>query len=477
MSSSDAMPDAEDQHIEWKEIWRDDCLRWICGFANSGGGSLHIGRDDQGRIVGLSDAKRLLEEIPNKARDLLGILVSVNLRKENGLPWLEIAVDSYPHPISYRGHYFVRSGSTLQELKGPALDRFLLRRHGRTWDSVPVPGVKIANLSASAIRRFRGLARAAGRIAPEDMRSSKATLVEKLQLAEGTYLKRAAVLLFHEDPEKFITGAFVKIGYFRSESDLAYHDTLHGDLFSLAARTIDLLQTKYLKAAITYRGIQRIERYPVPDAALRESILNALVHRDYAVPAPIQIRVYANRLSIWNPCSLPEGWTLKKLLGPHSSAPHNPAIAHVFFRSGEIETWGRGIQRILTACREAETPKPRFTLEPTGLWTEFPFAPSYLQEIHSTEPGSPPVTGQVSEQVSEQVAMFLRACVSSPKSKRELLDLAGLSDAYLNYKRHILPLLQLGLIKRTIPEKPNSRLQKYRLTEKGRALAGKAVSQ
>ena len=248
------------------------------------------------------------------------------------------------------------------------------------------------------------LARAAGRIAPEDMRSSKATLVEKLQLAEGTYLKRAAVLLFHEDPEKFITGAFVKIGYFRSESDLAYHDTLHGDLFSLAARTIDLLQTKYLKAAITYRGIQRIERYPVPDAALRESILNALVHRDYAVPAPVQIRVYANRLSIWNPCSLPEGWTLKKLLGPHSSAPHNPAIAHVFFRSGEIETWGRGIQRILTACREAETPKPRFTREPTGLWTEFPFAPSYLQEIHSTEPGSPPVTEQVSEQVAGQVA-------------------------------------------------------------------------
>ncbi len=122
MSSSDIMPDAEDQHIEWKEIWRDDCLRWICGFANAGSGSLHIGRDDQGRIVGLSDAKRLLEEIPNKARDLLGILVSVNLRKENGLPSLEIAVDSYPHPISYRGHYFVRSGSTLQELKGPALE-------------------------------------------------------------------------------------------------------------------------------------------------------------------------------------------------------------------------------------------------------------------------------------------------------------------------------------------------------------------
>ena len=313
------------------------------------------------------------------------------------------------------------------------------------------------------------------------MRSSKATLVEKLQLAEGTYLKRAAVLLFHEDPEKFITGAFVKIGYFRSESDLAYHDTLHGDLFSLAARTIDLLQTKYLKAAITYRGIQRIERYPVPDAALRESILNALVHRDYAVPAPVQIRVYANRLSIWNPCSIPEGWTLKKLLGPHSSAPHNPTIARVFFRSGEIEAWGRGIQRILTACREAETPKPRFTLEPTGLWTEFPFAPSYLQEIHSTEPGSPPVAGEVAGQVTGQVEAWigsiLVAAAHSPLKSSEIQTITGIKHRETFQRNYLDFLLMEGLIERTIPEKPNSRLQKYRLTEKGRELAGKTVSQ
>ena len=132
----------------------------------------------------------------------------------------------------------------------------------------------------------------------------------------------------------------------------------------------------------------------------------------------MQIRVYANRLAIWNPCSLPEGWTLKKLLGPHSSAPHNPAIAHVFFRSGEIETWGRGIQRILTACSEAETPKPRVTLEPTGLWTEFPFAPSYLQTIDATDPKQSS-TGR--HEVTAQVGTLLRV-VSGENSREEIQE-------------------------------------------------------
>jgi len=236
----------ENQHLEWKETWRDEFLRHICGFANAEGGILHIGRDDQGTVVGLPDAAKLLEDIPNKVRDVLGILVAVNLRREAGAEYLEIVVDAYPNPISYRGHYFQRSGSTLQELKGAALDRFLLRRQGRTWDGVPVPGVKITRLSGAAIRQFRDLARTSGRIDPADLRSSKAALIEKLQLTEGTYLKRAAVLLFHDDPEKFVTGAFVKIGFFRSDSDLAYHDMIQGGLFTQVAKTLDLVRTRAL---------------------------------------------------------------------------------------------------------------------------------------------------------------------------------------------------------------------------------------
>ncbi|MDP1526470.1 MAG: ATP-binding protein [Rhodocyclaceae bacterium] len=104
----------EHQNVEWKQSWRDECLRWICGFANADGGVLVIGRDDRGEAVGVAEAARLLEEIPNKVRDLLGIMVEVHLRRERSLELLEITVESYPNPISCRGEYYVRSGSTNQ---------------------------------------------------------------------------------------------------------------------------------------------------------------------------------------------------------------------------------------------------------------------------------------------------------------------------------------------------------------------------
>lgn len=323
----------ESQNLEWKESWKDDHRRWVCGFANAQGGKLVIGRNDKGKAVGLKDARKLLEDLPNKIRDLLGIIVEVNLVADGSQGTLEILVEQHTHPISYRGHYYQRSGSTLQELKGTALDRFLLGRQGRTWDSVPVPQLKFEKLSEQAIRAFRTLASRSGRLDEAALAEANEGLLDKLRLFDGGYLLRAAALLFHPEPDRFFTGASVKIAYFRSASELSYQDELHGDLFSQVRNTIDLLRTKYLKAAITYEDIQRIETFPVPAAALREAILNALVHRDYAVPAPVQIRVYRDKLSIWNPAVLPEGWTLDHLRGPHSSRPHNPIVANAIGKS------------------------------------------------------------------------------------------------------------------------------------------------
>ena len=395
---------------------------------------MEIGRNDSGVIVGLADAPKLPEDLPNKIRDLLGILVAVNLHHADGKAWLVIEVDPYPNPISYRGHYYMRSGSTLQELK------------------------------------------------------------------------RAALLLFHADPERFVTGAFVKIGYFRSASDLAYHDEVHGNLFEQTAQTIDLVRTKYLKAAITYQGIQRIERYPVPNAALREAILNALVHRDYAVGAPVQIRVYENRLKIWNPAVLPEGWTLEHLLADHASSPYNPFLANAFFRAGEhrmrqhrgslpqaarrarraqrarqIETWGRGIQRIFEACREAGVPEPIIEYKPNDLWIEFPFSPEYLKTIAPTssaqggaqsgarsEAQSRPESRPESRLDSPLAVKVMELLLEANAGKAQLAKQLGHKSVSGELKKQITNLLTLEFIEMTLPDIPNSRLQKYRLTDLGR---------
>ncbi|MEP7271607.1 MAG: Fic family protein, partial [Acidobacteriota bacterium] len=420
------------------------------------GGVLVIGRDDKGKAVGLPDAQRLLVELPNKIRDLLGVVAEVNLRTERGNDYLEIVTPAYPNPISYRGHYYQRSGSTLQELKGAALDRFLLRRYGRTWDGSPVPGVAVADLSPPALARFRSLAARSGRLDAAALAEADAGLLEKLKLTEGSYLKRAAVLLFHPDPLWFVTGAFVKLGFFRSESDLAYHDEIVGDLFSQVRQTQDLLFTKYLKAAVTYEDIVRVERFPVPREALREAVLNALIHRDYAVPAPVQIRVYDERLVLVNPAVLPDGWTQASLLAPHYSHPFNPDIANAFFRAGEIEAWGRGIQRIFDACQKEGAPEPVLRFEASGLWIEFPCAQAYLNAIRGDV--TPQVTPQVTPEVTPEVRLVT---VMSGEQTRQALQIAlGLKDDEHFRKAYLLPALANGLIEMTIPDKPNSRLQK-----------------
>lgn len=249
----------EHQHVEWKESWRDDYLRWICGFANADGRVLVIGRNNRGVLTGLPNAAKLLEDLPNKVRDILGNMVEVNLREgsgdESGREYLEIVVEPYPYPISFKGEYHYRSGSTKQELKGAALDRFLLRKQGRHWDGVPLPGFAVGDLSAQALRGFRARAAKSKRLSAELLAEADAVLLDKLRLFDQTYLKRAAVMLFHDEPERVVTGAFVKIGYFRPDSDLLYHDEVHGNLLDQVAKTIDLLLTKYLRAGISYDGV------------------------------------------------------------------------------------------------------------------------------------------------------------------------------------------------------------------------------
>ena len=374
---------SEGQHLEWKASWRDDHLKSVCAFANADGGVLEIGRDDEGAVVGIGvrERRRLLEELPNKLRDLLGIVAAMGVEEADGVHYLRIVVEPYPVAISYRGIYYQRSGSTNQMLRGPALDRFLLGKTGRCWDGMPDPRVALDDLDPAAIAGFRKRAGKEGRLAENLLDEDDAGLIEKLRLTDGDYLTKAAVLLFDRDPERFVAGVHVKVGYFANEWDVRFHDVISGDLFTQVDKTMEVLLFKYLKAGISYDGIYRIERYPVPEPALREALLNAVVHRDYAVPAPIQIRVHDDRLRIYNPGSLPEGWTLEKLLGPHPSQPYNPDIANAFFRAGEIETWGRGIDRVVRACRRAGAPEPKIRLEPGGLWFEFRFSDDYLESV------------------------------------------------------------------------------------------------
>ena len=152
------------------------------------------------------------------------------------------------------------------------------------------------------------------------------------------------------------------------------------------------LRLKYLKAWISYEGLQRVETYPVPEAALREAILNAVVHKEYASAIPVQISVYADKMMIWNPGQLPAAWTIARLLGKHPSEPFNPNIANAFFRARLIESWGRGVERIMQACDAAGVPAPEFRQEAGGMWTIFGFAQQPDTTLITTQETTPITT-------------------------------------------------------------------------------------
>ncbi|MDR2770453.1 MAG: putative DNA binding domain-containing protein [Clostridiales Family XIII bacterium] len=350
----------ESQIIEWKESWRDEHLKWICAFANTQGGTLIIGKNDKGNIVGLGNTEKLLEDIPNKIRNALGIVPSVNLLNENGKYYISIGIASYDYPVSYHGKFYIRSGSTTQELGGNELTNFVLRKYGKTWDSITEPQVSVSQLDTTAFRKFREKALAAERLKKVDLEINDGTLLDSLMLTEGGNLTRAAILLFHDNPERYVFGAFVKVGYFDNDADLRYQDEVHGPLITMADRVVEIIYQKYFKGIISYEGLQRIEDFPVPRPAMREAVLNAIVHRDYTTGIPIQIKIFKDRVIIYNDGRLPENWTISDLLSTHRSRPHNPKIANTFFRSGMIETWGRGIERITTTCKDAGKREPLF---------------------------------------------------------------------------------------------------------------------
>ena len=188
--------------------------------------------------------------------------------------------------------------------------------------------------------------------------------------------------MFHPTPENFVTGAYVKIGFFESDSELIFQDEVHGNLFEQVEKTIDLLFTKYIKAIISYEGIHRVETYEYPKDALREALLNAIAHKDYSSGIPIQISVYKDKIMFWNDGQLPENWTVENLLAKHSSKPYNPDIANAFFRVGYVESWGRGITKMKTECEKADLPIPTYKYEASDFWVEFRkdiFSESYLE--------------------------------------------------------------------------------------------------
>lgn len=237
---------SERQNIEYKESWRDEYLKWICGFANAQGGRIYIGIDDNQQVVGVADTKRLMEDIPNKIVNYLDIVADVNLLHKEDKDYIEIAVQPCNLPIAYHGIYHYRSGSTKQELKGAALQQFLLRKMGHSWDDIENERATLDDIDRQAIDFFLRKAVDAGRMPVDSLNETTEKVLSNLNLIGGEgKLRNAALLLFGKNPAKFFTSVQFRIGRFgRDEADLMFQDVVDGNIIQMTDRVIEVLKSK-----------------------------------------------------------------------------------------------------------------------------------------------------------------------------------------------------------------------------------------
>ncbi len=351
----------ESQMVEYKQQWDDKYLRYISGFANAQGGTLFIGVDDNGEVAGLSNAAYLLETIPNKAVQATGIAPAVEILTKNDKEYIAIHIQPSEQPVSCHGKFYLRSGSTLQELNGIALSDFLLKRSHRTYDMHIEEEATMSDISDEAVRYFVERAIEAKRLDASARQESKETILRKLGLSnEQGQLTFAALMLFSNRMDYYCPTAIYRIGRFgASQADLIFDDNISCPLIMMPERVMRTLRSRYLVPIMQFVGLDRKEPLEIPEEALREIICNAIIHKDYRSTF-IQMRVWADKIELWNPGGLPEGFTVETLMQPHESVQRNELIAKVFFLAGFIENWGRGYEKIKSGFEAESLQVPRF---------------------------------------------------------------------------------------------------------------------
>lgn len=535
----------ESQQIEWKWSWQDEYLKWLCGYANTDGGVLYIGVNDDGYVVGIEDSKRMLESLTNKINDKLSIVASINIHKaygtenvrySNSVPedvssklinkyvcglintgmlnssdrsyrslaaierdnkiwemedgtreYISISIIKYPFAVSCDGKYYKRSGSTLQELNGFELQNFLLERAGKTWDAVPIPEVKVSDLSKEALEAFRAKAIKSNRMTESEVNVSDELLLRNLKMFDGEYLTRAAILLFHPTPEQYVTGAYIKIGYFsfigafgedeEPIEDLQYQDVVEGPLILQVDKAIDLIFTKYFKALVDYEGVQRTETNMLTRGIVRELLLNAINHKDYATGVPVQVSVYEDKIVIFNMGSWSKRVpTDERVYEKHESVPNNPKLADVSFRSGDVESWGRGFLKIKADCKTISAPLPTIDAENGGVSVCARGCEQYMSILRYGQYGQVGADGvwrdkkSASEELKHasvltglDISAYARIIeyLETPRSRKEIQEFCGYKSRDSFMKNILKPLIDSKKVNLLYPDKPKSPNQKY----------------
>lgn len=295
-------------------------------------------------------------------------------------------------------------------------------------------------------------------------------VLEHLNLLDGAAPTHAAMLLFGRYPQRFLMSSEVKCMHYHGtevRKPIPSYQTYKGTVFDLVDQAVDFVMSKVDRAVGTRaNGPQAPVTYELPRDAVAEAIVNAVAHRDYTSNASVQVMLFADRLEVWSPGELPPTLTPELLRRPHASIPRNPLIAEPLFLAHYIEKAGTGTLDIISLCKDAGLPEPDFRQD-GGQWVVTLWRPKPTPGTKSA-PTRRQVAGEVTGQVTGEVRQLLHALEKSPLSRAKAQAALGLKGLANFRDRYLGPALEAGLVEMTIPEKPRSRKQKYRLTAEGK---------
>lgn len=354
----------------------ESIAKTVCAFLNTLGGTVFCGVDDKGKIVGMDAARDqmhqihayILENVTPKA------LFTVNVDDEDGKAILSIEVpEGKDRPYVFAGSVFVREGSQTRTADAAKLREMVQSKSvtAERWERRPSMAMEESDLDHDEVRRTVKQAKESGRFAFDDD-TDDIEVLKALAVYSAKGFTQAADVLFAKNPALRHPQTRVRVTRFASDKGGdAYLDDrqLQGPLVRVFEQAFDVLsQHVRWEARFQTGDVRRTDRPEYPFEALREGLVNAFAHRDYAgFSGGVTVGIYPNRIEIWNSGHFPEGLQPSDLRKNHPSLPTNPDIAHVFYLRGLMERIGRGGQLIINACRDHGLPAPKWVDRPTGV--------------------------------------------------------------------------------------------------------------
>ena len=475
MSIAELLKADESKTLEFKQDLSSprNLLKTLVAFANTAGGRIIIGVADKTREpLGIDNPLDEEERLCNLIADSIGprLVPNVEMSTVDGKTLLVIEVflsNSRPHYLRSEGPetgVYVRLGSTNRQADRELIGELRRSVEGVSFDEMPMPDLSSHDLNIEAAQEIFGDGR---KLDEQNLLTLKLLARHQHQLVPT----KGAVLLFGKERTQHFSDAWIQCGRFFGTEKIDIFD--HIDIDVPLPKAVDEVMLFLKKHA--YRGadlseVRRKDVWSIPLGILREVIINALVHSDYSQRgAPIRLVFLDNRIEVESPGILLPGLTIEEMKQGVSRI-RNPVIARVFKELGLIEQWGTGVRRIFAEARELGLPEPK--IEEIGMCLRFTV---YLAKPHQIKTETTEhVEAQVEAQVKAQVDLrILQACAETPLSSAEIATALGHKTLSGNVRRALPALREAGLLEFTIPGKPNSRLQKYRLTENGKqALEG-----